>query len=197
MKSGIVKSAVYDDWSFKVGDPPKTLYQHTITLEEDNGTITIGKYHSVSQEQTTFVTGQHVKVETEEKTSKNGNVYYKFKLYKDPNAGGGFGGGKRKDYNDPVINAQIERMTSLAAALELNHYFPVEVGKVARMLAKFVSDSAQANGGTKQASITAQSAMKSAIQAYANPTNKEDMSAPTVDMIIEKALQFQKFIVNG
>ena len=184
-----------DNWSFTVGQPPKTLHQFTIAIENAQGIRQAGKYTSVSKEQTTFVIGQMVKVEVEVKTSKNGTMYNKFKLWKDPAARQG-----RGNFNDPVVNAQIERMTSLAAAIELSHYYTIEVGKWARALNQFIVNNAKNNGGTKQSSIIAQSSLKSAIQTFTSPKGIEmglPVVTPTIEQIITKAEQYQQYIIKG
>jgi len=205
--TGKVISATYHDFSFKVGGdngPEKTLYRHDIEIECEDG-IHKGVYDSVSIEQKTFVVGQEVKFTEESKTSKRGNIYLKFKIIKE----NPFSGGKR-EYNDPKVNAQIERMTSLQACIELGHYYTIpEIGKMAREISLFMRQYAEENGNSKQISIAIQSATKASIQYHIkilNPTNmnllvKEEAEIPvipfTVESIKERAIQFTNFIING
>jgi len=184
-KTGKVLSCVSDNYNYTIdtNQGQKTLHRFTVVIQTPTEVLT-GKYDSPDLTKPSFVVGEDIPFEIEQKVMKNGTTYLKFKKAK-----------KDSPYNDsPETRAQIERNVSMHCALTMHrNNVGLDVARfdLTSMVYAWIRNNAVENGDTRQSSITAQGAIKLVVEFL------PELEITNIDMFWNKLDKIANYIING
>lgn len=184
-RKGKVLSCTNENYSYTPQGTTKTMHRHLVIIQLPDSTTISGKYDSPKLPQESFIVGQDVDFETEEKTMKNGQTYLKFKKAQK----------EREGYTEsPETLDRIARSVAFFCAIECHRNGlgkDQSIKELTGLIFAWIHNAIEKAGGGRQMAI----AIEGVVKLMA--TNATQLEITNMDYFWKATDSAVNYVLNG